>query len=137
MKGLMALFCGILFGIGLTVSQMVDPNKVLNFLDLLGYWDASLAFVMVGGIGVFCLGFHMITRKRARPVLENKYDLPGNNKIDKSLISGAARFGLGWGLAGICPGPALANISGGEPKIFVFIVMMLIGMQIPRWFSKG
>jgi hypothetical protein len=136
MKSLMALLCGMLFGVGLTVSQMVDPNKVLNFLDIFGNWDPSLAFVMVGGICVFFLGYQFIIKKSAKPILAEQFDLPSNSKIDKSLISGAALFGLGWGLAGICPGPALANISGGEPKIFVFIVMMLVGMQLTTWFEE-
>lgn len=137
MKALVGLLCGVLFGIGLTVSQMVDPNKVLNFLNMFGQWDPSLALVMVGGISVFCVGFHFISKKSSRPVLEQQYDLPDNNIIDKPLIVGAVLFGLGWGLTGICPGPALANISGGEPKILVFIVMMLTGMQLSTWFNKA
>ncbi len=136
MKALVSLICGLLFGIGLTVSQMVDPNKVLNFLDIFGAWDPSLAFVMIGGISVFMLGYYLIIKKSSKPVLAEQFDLPNKTKVDKSLLTGAALFGLGWGLAGICPGPAIANLSGFEPKILVFIVMMLIGMQLPALFSR-
>jgi uncharacterized membrane protein YedE/YeeE len=136
MRLIVALMCGVLFGSGLTISQMVDPNKVLNFLDVLGVWDPSLAFVMIGGISVFSLGYFMVVKKRDKPVLGEEFDLPKNKTIDKQLVLGAVLFGLGWGLAGICPGPAIANISGGESKIFVFIVMMLLGMQGVTWLKK-
>ncbi|MGS2720049.1 DUF6691 family protein [Paraglaciecola aestuariivivens] len=136
MKALVSLICGLLFGIGLTVSQMVDPNKVLNFLDIFGHWDPSLAFVMIGGIGVFMLGYNLVIKKSSAPIFAQEFDLPTNKKLDKSLIWGAALFGLGWGLAGICPGPAIANLSAAQPKIFVFILMMLLGMQIPGWFNQ-
>lgn len=133
MNALVALLCGILFGAGLSISQMVDPNKVLNFLDILGTWDPSLAFVMVGGISVFSLGYFGFIRKREAPVLAEQFQLPKHTQIDKQLLGGAGLFGLGWGLAGICPGPAIANISGGDTKIMGFIVMMLIGMQAVTW----
>lgn len=133
MNALVALLCGILFGAGLSISQMVDPNKVLNFLDILGTWDPSLAFVMVGGISVFSLGYFGFIRKREAPVLAEQFQLPKHTQIDKQLLGGAGLFGLGWGLAGICPGPAIANISGGDTKIMGFIVMMLIGMHAVTW----
>lgn len=136
MKLIVALLCGILFGAGLTISQMVDPNKVLNFLDIFGFWDPSLAFVMIGGICVFSIGYFVIIRKRSKPILCENFDLPNNNLIDKKLVIGAVLFGLGWGLAGICPGPAIANISGGNSKILVFIIMMLFGMQSVTWLTK-
>lgn len=136
MRLFVALLCGMLFGSGLTVSQMVDPNKVLNFLDVFGLWDPSLAFVMIGGISVFSLGYFGIVKKCSKPVLSDEFDLPTNNKIDKQLLLGAVLFGMGWGLAGICPGPAIANISGGDSKILVFIVMMLLGMLSVTWLTK-
>jgi uncharacterized membrane protein YedE/YeeE len=136
MKLIVALLCGMLFGAGLTVSQMVDPNKVLNFLDIFGHWDPSLAFVMMGGISVFALGYFGIVKNREKPVFDEVFDLSKNTKIDKQLVLGAVLFGLGWGLAGICPGPAIANISNGDSKIIVFIVMMLLGMQCVTWFTS-
>jgi uncharacterized membrane protein YedE/YeeE len=137
MRLIVALLCGMLFGAGLTISQMVNPNKVLNFLDVFGNWDPSLAFVMIGGISVFWLGFFLIVKKRPKPVLAEKFDLPTNSKMDKKLLFGGMLFGLGWGLAGICPGPAIANISGGDGKILGFIVMMLLGMQSVTWLTQA
>ena len=137
MRLIVALLCGMLFGAGLTISQMVNPNKVLNFLDVFGNWDPSLAFVMIGGISVFWLGFFLIVKKRSNPVLAEKFDLPTNSKMDKKLLFGGMLFGLGWGLAGICPGPAIANISGGDGKILGFIVMMLLGIQSVTWLTQA
>ena len=137
MRLIVALLCGMLFGAGLTISQMVNPNKVLNFLDVFGNWDPSLAFVMIGGISVFWLGFFLIVKKRPKPVLAEKFDLPTNSKMDKKLLFGGMLFGLGWGLAGICPGPAIANISGGDGKILGFIVMMLLGIQSVTWLTQA
>ena len=136
MQLLVSLICGILFGVGLTLSQMVDPNKVLNFLDLFGNWDPSLAFVMIGGISVFSLGYFTIIKKRSKPILAEQFALPTNTLLDKKLVLGAMLFGLGWGLTGICPGPAMANISGGNAKIYGFIVMMLVGMQLVSFITN-
>ena len=132
----MSLFCGILFGAGLSISQMVNPNKVLMFLDMFGDWDPSLAFVIVGGTSVFSLGYFLIVKKRHRPIFGEDFALPTNIDIDKNLIIGAIIFGLGWGLTGICPGPAIANMSGGNVKIYGFIVMMLVGMQLVSFISN-
>lgn len=137
MKLFVALLCGLLFGAGLAISQMVDPSKVINFLDIFGNWDPSLAFVMMGGISVFALGYFCIVKKRSKPVLSEQFDLPSNNQIDKKLLLGAVIFGLGWGLAGICPAPAIANISGGDSKILVFIIMMLVGMHSVTFLTKA
>jgi uncharacterized membrane protein YedE/YeeE len=98
MKLFVALLCGVLFGAGLTISRMVDPNMVLNFLDVFGTWDPSLAFVMIGGIGVFSLGYVFIIKKRTAPILAKQFDLPINKIIDKPLLLGAVLFGLGWGV---------------------------------------
>lgn len=130
MNHLIALVCGLLFGIGLTVSQMVDPNKVLNFLDLAGTWDGSLIFVMGGGLLVFGAGFLLLVKKRSQTLLGGEISLPLKSAIDKPLISGAVMFGLGWGLTGICPGPALANLSAGNGKILAFIAAMTAGMLL-------
>lgn len=136
MKALVALICGILFGVGLTVSQMVNPNKVLNFLDVLGQWDPSLALVMVGGIGVFSLGYRVLVKPANKPVWGETFNIPTRADIDKPLLIGAIMFGLGWGLSGICPGPAISNLSGAEPKIFAFIAMMIISMKAAPFIGK-
>ena len=129
MKIIIGLIAGLLFGIGLTVSQMVDPNKVKNFLDVFGQWDASLAFVMAGAIAVFSTGYFVLIKKRATSICGDMLDLGMNTIIDAKLLIGAGLFGIGWGLTGICPGPALVNISGGNIKIFVFIFVMILGMK--------
>ena len=130
MQIMIALISGILFGLGLTISQMVNPNKVLNFLDISGHWDPSLALVMLAAVSVFGLGYNMLIKHKSTPILAPSFSLPSITDIDKPLIIGAILFGLGWGLAGICPGPAISNISAGDPKILGFIIMMLIGMKI-------
>ncbi len=127
---LVALCAGLLFGAGLTLSGMVDPVKVLGFLDLFGDWDPTLAFVMGGGLLVYIPGYQWLIRRRQRPVCENQFHLPAKDGIDKPLIIGAAIFGIGWGIGGICPGPALANLSGNLMGIWVFVATMLLGMWL-------
>ncbi|WNC69907.1 YeeE/YedE family protein [Thalassotalea nanhaiensis] len=129
---LVALICGLIFGAGLTVAQMVDPQKVINFLDIFGQWDASLAFVMGGGLIIYILGYHLLVRRMTKPIACNTFDLPSNKKVDNKLTIGAAIFGIGWGVAGICPGPALANLSLGNEKILVFILIMFVGMFVAK-----
>lgn len=124
---ILALVAGVVFGAGLTVSDMINPARVLNFLDVAGQWDASLAFVMGGALCVVAIGYRLAFR-RERPFLVPEFSLPLKQSIDAPLLMGAAMFGVGWGLAGICPGPALAGLVSLEPKIFVFIGAMLIGM---------
>jgi uncharacterized membrane protein YedE/YeeE len=130
MKQLIGLIAGVIFGAGLAVSQMVDPQKVLNFLDIFGTWDPSLVFVMGAGLGVFGLAYALIIKNRKISILGSVINLSNPVGINRQLVIGASIFGLGWGITGICPGPAVANISAGEPKILVFIVMMLIGMKV-------
>ncbi len=136
MQLIIALISGLLFGAGLTMSQMVNPAKVLNFLDITGNWDPSLALVMGGALTVFGLGYFLLVKPRNKPLLEKQFFMPDNRVIDKPLFIGAVIFGLGWGLAGICPGPALANLSGRNVKIIGFIVAMLAGMQLPGLASR-
>lgn len=129
MQGFAALVAGLLFGFGLIVSGMANPAKVLGFLDLAGAWDPSLALVMAGSIGVGAVGFALA---RQRPVswLGSQIKLPTATKIDRRLLFGGALFGIGWGLAGFCPGPALTALGMGEMKALVFVAAMLAGMAL-------
>ena len=126
MRIVFALLSGTLFGIGLTISDMTNPTKVQNFLDLAGIWDPSLVFVMVGAVLVALIGFRIVQR-RPKPILATRFYLPTSQKIDKRLIGGSALFGLGWGLVGFCPGPAIAGLAWGNPDVFLFVVAMATG----------
>jgi hypothetical protein len=131
----MPLVAGLLFGAGLTLSQMVDPAKVQGFLDFggiaSGAWDPSLAFVMAGALAVTAIGYRLAFR-RAAPVMAAKFSLPTRNDIDARLVAGAAVFGVGWGLAGYCPGPAIASLAFGNAEALAFVVAMLVGMGLFR-----
>jgi uncharacterized protein len=129
MPAIFALLAGVIFGAGLTLSDMVNPARVLNFLDVAGSWDPTLLFVMAGGLAVTTLGYWLIFR-RGSPVLGDKFDLPTQRRIDLPLVAGAALFGVGWGLAGICPGPALADLVTLDPKVLLFLAAMLIGIIV-------
>ena len=135
MQILMALMVGLLFGIGLIVSGMTDPAKVIGFLDLAGNWDPSLAFVMGGAIlvGVFAFG---LARKRKRSLLGAPMRLPTSTAIDRRLVLGSLAFGAGWGLAGYCPGPALASLASGGVKPLIFTLAMLAGMALFEGLEK-
>lgn len=125
---LSALLCGLLIGVGLVISGMADPIKVLGFLDLFGQWDPTLAFVMGGGLCVYLPLYHFVVKPRQAPVLASIFQLPSKTKTDKRLLMGATIFGIGWGMSGICPGPAMTNLSGGQTDIFLFVIAMLVGM---------
>jgi uncharacterized protein len=129
MYAVSSLLVGLLFGLGLIVSRMADPAKVLSFLDLAGDWDPSLALVMVGAIAVGAIGFGL-SRRRSTSLLGAPMRLPTARQIDRRLVAGSALFGAGWGLAGFCPGPALTAVGMGEPKAYVFLLAMLVGMGI-------
>lgn len=140
MKATVAQFCvGILFGVGLIVSGMSDPAKVLNFLDLAaiadGDWDPSLAFVMAGAVGVAFIGYR-VTLRRSGPLLAERFHVPTRTDIDRRLVTGAALFGLGWGVAGFCPGPALVALGSGEGLVWLFAGAMITGMAAARWFAR-
>ena len=124
-----AFAVGLLFGVGLILSGMIDPAKVLGFLDLAGEWDPSLAFVMAGAILVGTVAF-ALAKRRARTLLGDVMRLPTATAIDARLMLGGALFGVGWGLAGYCPGPALASLAIGGLKPFVFVVSLLAGMAV-------
>lgn len=128
MPQLLAAFgCGLLFGAGLLISGMTQPDKVLGFLDIFGAWDATLAFVMAGAVIVTSLGF-TLARRRGAPMLATRLQWPARNDIDAPLLSGAALFGIGWGLVGLCPGPALVNLASLSLPVIVFVVAMAVGM---------
>ena len=120
---------GLLFGLGLILSGMTDPGKVLGFLDIAGIWDPSLALVMGGAIAVGFFAF-AIAKKRTVNFLGGALHLPKSNQIDKPLVIGAMMFGAGWGLAGFCPGPAIVSLASGQIKAAMFVVFMLVGMQV-------
>jgi uncharacterized membrane protein YedE/YeeE len=124
-----AFAAGLLFGVGLLLSGMTDPAKVIGFLDVAGAWDPSLAFVMAGAIlvGFFAFG---AARRRARSFLGGALALPQRRDIDNRLVGGSLVFGIGWGLAGYCPGPALVSFGSGQDKAAVFVIAMLCGMLV-------
>lgn len=129
MQIIMASLIGLIFGLGLIVSGMADPSKVLNFLDLSGDWDPSLAFVMGGAIIVGLFAFRFASRLQ-KSLLGEAMRLPTATNLDRRLIAGSLLFGIGWGLGGYCPGPALVSLTMGNPKSIIFIVAMLLGMMI-------
>lgn len=140
MNILAALAAGLLFGIGLIMSGMSDPSKVIGFLDLAGQWNPSLAFVMVGALIVGLVAFRS-ARRRSMTLLGGAMHLPTLRDIDHRLVLGSAAFGAGWGLAGFCPGPALVTLATGQQKALVFVLAMLAGMAIfeiaERFLSRG
>lgn len=136
MKNLVSLIAGILFGFGLALSQMTDPAKVIGFLDFSGFWDPTLALVLAGAVLVTLVSFRFILR-RARPVFAAQFHLPTRRDIDARLIGGAAIFGVGWGLAGLCPGPGVAAIAQGAWQSLVFVAGLALGMLGFRYARSG
>ena len=132
---LTALLSGLVFGLGLIVSGMANPAKVLGFLDLAGAWDPSLALVMAGAILVGFFAF-LVAKNRKRSFIGAEMKLPTASAIDRRLLTGSALFGAGWGVAGFCPGPGLVALGMGEPKALVFVAAMLVGMVIFTWREK-
>lgn len=127
MRVLSGLLAGLVFGLGLVVSGMADPAKVLSFLDLFGAWDPSLALVMGGAVVVTFVGYRLVLRRKA-PMLLERFDLPKTSLIDSRLILGAALFGVGWGIGGLCPGPAIVALPLLAPGTLVFVPAMLVGI---------
>lgn len=126
-----ALLIGLLFGFGLALSGMMNPAKVIGFLDLAGVWDPTLAFVMGGGLLVSLPGFWLL-RRRQGPLLGGAFQIPTRKDIDAKLLGGAALFGIGWGIAGFCPGPAVAALSTALPEVLLFMAALLAGMAAHR-----
>jgi LPXTG-motif cell wall-anchored protein len=133
---LAALISGLLFGVGLMVSGMANPAKVLGFLDLAGRWDPSLAFVMAGAIAVGSIGF-LFAKRRKKSLLGLPMQIPANSSVTLRLILGSAVFGVGWGLAGFCPGPALVAMGAGFPKAWGFVAAMLGGMMVFEFIERA
>jgi uncharacterized membrane protein YedE/YeeE len=134
LKMLVNLFAGTLFGLGLAISGMVNPQKVIGFLDFAGDWDPTLAFVFAGALLVAIPAFRLILR-RPHPVLAEDFDLPTKKVVDGRLLGGAALFGVGWGLAGLCPGPAVTALASGLLPVFAFVAAMVVGMAAYKWIS--
>lgn len=134
MEKIIAIISGVLFGAGLTISGMVNPMKVLNFLDLFGTHDFTLAFVMGGGLLVALTGYQLLF-KRGKPFFAGRFDLPDTQMIDAKLLTGAVLFGLGWGICGVCPGPAIAGLIFGNSLSFIFVATMAVGILLGRYFT--
>lgn len=127
---LTSLVTGLLFGLGMVISGMADPTKVIGFLDVAGAWDPSLMFVMGGALLVFMPAYFIVIKPKAKPLHASSFSLANNPHLDSRLISGAVIFGLGWGLAGICPGPAVSSLALGNRDVWVFFVAMLMGLFV-------
>lgn len=128
---------GILFGSGMIISGMVDPNKVIAFLDIFGEWDPSLAFVMGGALLVFTPIYHFQIKPRKQAINGDAFAYTNNQKVDRKLLLGATIFGAGWGLAGFCPGPVVSSIAGGSEVILTFMLSLLVGMVIANQYLAG
>ena len=127
-----AFAIGLLFGLGILISGMANPAKVLNFFDVAGTWDPSLAFVMGGALVTTFIGYRLVFR-RALPVLDRKFHLPAARAIDARLVGGSALFGIGWGISGFCPGGALPALGTGAPEVFAFVAALIAGMILARF----
>jgi uncharacterized protein len=130
-----AVAAGLLFGAGLLLSGMTRPAKVLGFLDVFGDWDPSLSLVMAGAIGVHALGYRVV-RRRAAPLADEHFWVPEPKRIDARLLVGAALFGVGWGLSGYCPGPALVSLTSALPGVVVFVLALVIGSKLASGLSE-
>jgi uncharacterized membrane protein YedE/YeeE len=131
---LINLLGGTLFGLGLSVSGMVNPAKIIGFLDFAGNWDPTLAFVFGGALLIAILAFRLIF-KRQHPVLADEFELPTKKEMDGRLLAGVAIFGIGWGLSGFCPGPAVTALASGLLPVFAFVAAMMAGMALYKWVS--
>ncbi|GAB4264110.1 MAG: YeeE/YedE family protein [Methylomicrobium sp.] len=136
MKRLMtALLSGTIFGFGLALSQMTNPDKVLGFLDIAGQWDPSLAFVMLGALTVAFGAFRFVFRL-PHPLFDDRFHVAKKSEINKKLIGGALLFGIGWGMTGYCPGPAVSGLGLGNPEAFVMVVSIYLGFMAQRFFGN-
>lgn len=132
MQLLSAFGIGLIFGLGIAISGMINPAKVLNFFDIAGTWDPSLAFVMAGALAVVIPGYRIVFRQPG-PRFETRFQIPESRVIDRRLVLGSATFGIGWGIAGFCPGGALPALGTGDPLVFLFIAALIAGLLVARW----
>lgn len=135
LRALAALGSGLVFGIGLSLARMVDPRRVLGFLDVLGDWDPRLLFVLGGAVGTALLGFAIVLRRPA-PALDTQFHISPPGHVDRALLIGSLLFGVGWGIAGYCPGPALASLGYGNEEALWFVPAMLLGAGLQRWRAR-
>ena len=135
LQGASSLAAGTVFGLGLAIAQMTNPNKVLSFLDITGHWDASLLFVLGAAVILSAATFHIILRKPS-PRFDSRFHLPQSALIDARLVTGAAIFGMGWGIAGYCPGPALASLGFGNSELLWLLPALLLGMALQAWLDR-
>ncbi|MGB0574385.1 MAG: DUF6691 family protein [Hyphomicrobiales bacterium] len=131
MRLIFASISGLIFGFGLALAGMLNPSKVQGFLDIFGVWDPSLAFVMGGGIMVNAIGYYFVL-KRDKPIYAEKFTLPRTTNIDKNLLIGSTIFGIGWGLAGLCPGPVISNVLLQPQDAIIFLIIMVFGLSVGR-----
>lgn len=134
MRIFIAIIAGLLFGVGMGLSQMMDPARAIGFMDITGVWDPTLLFVLPGALLVAAIAFRFILR-RPRPVLDAKFYVPSRRDIDRPLIMGAAIFGIGWGISGYCPGPAVSGLTLGTVNPYIFLVSLVAGSFTYNWFS--
>lgn len=134
-RNIVALLSGIVFGLGLTVSHMTNPDKVLAFLDVGGAWDPSLILVMGGAVAVTFVAFRFVL-KRPQPIFEKRFYIPTREAIDRKLLGGSAIFGVGWGLVGFCPGPAITSLAFGHTESFIFVGSMIAGSALAHYWPK-
>ena len=134
MNKIVSLLCGIIFGIGLVISEMINPAKVLGFLNIFDAWDPSLAFVMIGALIISTPVFHLF-KKNDKPLFSSSFSIPTNKEIDKKLIIGSTLFGAGWGLIGLCPGPAITSLALLNISSVIFVLAMLTGFYIASKFN--
>lgn len=134
-KLILALLSGIIFGLGLSISQMTNPDKVLGFLDISGNWDPSLALVMVGALAVSITGFRWV-RQHDKPIFGSRFHITSKTALDKQLLSGAAVFGVGWGMTGYCPGPAFASMALGNTEAILMVISIYAGFWAAGFLNR-
>lgn len=133
-KNLLSLFSGLVFGLGVSLSGMTNPNTVIHFLDITGAWDGRLVFVLCSAVLTTVIGFRWVLRQ-AQPVCDTQFHLPGKHTLDAKLILGSVIFGVGWGLAGYCPGAAIAALATLNSEVYVFVIAMLLGLYLSKKLS--
>jgi uncharacterized membrane protein YedE/YeeE len=132
LRNLAALASGLVFGLGLSLAQMTNPDKVLNFLDIAGHWDPSLLLVLGGAVVLSAAGYALVF-KRKTPVWDNLFHMPLPRSVDRPLVIGSALFGIGWGISGYCPGPAMASLGFGNPEALWVVPAIIAGAALQRW----